>query len=81
MWREPDAAARAKRAAKRKQLAGMGVGVIWLGMAFGSYQNSRAGWEAGYADLGFWWAIIGGLLAIAGLGALIGTWIHTRTSK
>ena len=47
MWREPDAAARAKRAAKRKQLAGMGVGVIWLGMAFGSYQNSRAGWEAG----------------------------------
>ena len=67
--------------AKRKQLAGMGVGVIWLGMAFGSYQNSRAGWEAGYADLGFWWAIIGGLLAIAGLGALIGTWIHTRTSK
>jgi DMSO reductase family type II enzyme heme b subunit len=81
MWREPDAAARAKRAAKRKQWAGIGVGVIWLGMAFGSYQNSRAGWEAGYADLGFWWAIIGGLLAIAGLGALIGTWIHTRTSK
>jgi DMSO reductase family type II enzyme heme b subunit len=81
MWREPDAAARAKRAAKRKQWAGIGVGVIWLGMAFGSYQNSRAGWEAGYADLGFWWAIIGGLLAIAGLGALIGTWIHTRTPK
>ena len=81
MVREPNAAARAKRIARTKQLAGMGVGVIWLGIAFGSYQNSKAGWEAGYADLGFWWAIIGGLLAIAGLGALIGTWIHTRTLK
>ncbi|HCK90148.1 MAG TPA: hypothetical protein DHW54_03135 [Gemmatimonadetes bacterium] len=81
MWQEPDAAARAKRSAQKRKLAGMGVGVIWLGMAFGAYQNSRAGWETGYADLGFWWAIIGGLLAIAGLGALIGTWIHTRTSK
>ncbi|MCH2465543.1 MAG: c-type cytochrome [Gemmatimonadetes bacterium] len=81
MVRELDASARRKRIARTRQLAGMGVGVIWLGMAFGSYQNSRAGWEAGHADLGFWWAIIGGLLAIAGLSALVGTWIHTRTSK
>ncbi len=56
----------------------MGVGVVWLGLAFGAFRNSSAGWAGGHSDLGFWWAVIGGLLTIAALGALIGTWLHTR---
>ena len=56
----------------------MGVGVVWLGMAFGVLRVSSAGWADGHADLGFWWTVIAGFLAIAGLGALIGTWIHTQ---
>ena len=56
----------------------MGVGVIWLGMAFGAFRVSSAGWADGHSDLGFWWTVIAGLLTIAGLGALIGTWIHTQ---
>jgi len=59
---------------------GMAVGVAWLGMAFGAYQSASAGWDAGHSDLGFWWTVIGALLAIAGLSAMIGTWIHTRTN-
>ena len=56
----------------------MGVGVVWLGMAFLGFLNGGAGWDAGHSDLGFWWTVIAGLLAITGLGALIGTWIHTQ---
>jgi mono/diheme cytochrome c family protein len=78
---EIDPKARAAVIAKMRQAGGMGVGVMWLGMAFGAYRNSSAGWAAGHSDLGFWWAVIGAFLAIAGLGAFIGTWIHTRTSK
>ena len=61
-----------------RRIFGMGVGVVWLGMAFLALRNSSAGWDAGHSDLGFWWTVIAGLLAIAGLGALIGTWIHTQ---
>ena len=59
----------------------MGVGMVWLGMAFLAFRNSSAGWDAGHSDLGFWWTVIAGLLSIAGLGALIGTWIHTRPTN
>jgi hypothetical protein len=41
-------------------------------------EQSTRGWQAGNADLGFWWAVIGALLGIAGLGAVIGSWLHTR---
>ena len=64
-----------------KRIFGMGVGVVYLGIAFGAYRNAGAGWEAGYPDLGFWWTVIASLLGIAGLGALIGTWIHTRSTE
>jgi len=47
-------------------------------MAFGAFRVTSAGWADGHSDLGFWWTIIAVLLAIAGLGALIGTWIHTQ---
>ena len=63
-----------------KRIFGIGVGVVWLGIALAALRNGSAGWAAGHSDLGFWWTIIAGLLAIAGLGALIGTWIHTRQS-
>ena len=41
----------------------MAVGVAWLGMAFGAYQSASAGRDAGHSDLGFWWTVIGALLA------------------
>ena len=61
-----------------KRIIGMGVGVVYLGIAAGAYTRAAAGWNAGHADLGFWWTVVTALLSIAGLGALIGTWIHTR---
>ena len=64
-----------------KRILGMGVGVVYLGIAFGAYRNAGAGWASGYPDLGFWWTVIATLLGIAGLGALIGTWIHTRSTE
>jgi hypothetical protein len=61
-----------------KRIFGMAVGVGYLGIAFGAYRNASSGWDAGHADLGVWWTVIGAILTIAALGALIGTWIHTR---
>ena len=61
-----------------KRIFGFGVGVVWLGLAFGALRNGQAGWAAGHSDLGFWWTVIAALLAIAGAGALIGTYLHTR---
>ena len=67
------------RLTKSVELAfGMGVGLAWLGMAAGAYRSASAGWNAGHSDLGFWWTVIAGLLAIGGLSAMIGTWLHTR---
>jgi hypothetical protein len=61
------------------RIFGFVVGIVWLGLAFGALRRSMAGWSAGNTDIGFWWAVITGLLTIAALGAFIGTWIHTRT--
>ena len=58
-------------------LAGLGI-LVLAGLGF---QDSRAGWAEGHSDVGFWWAVITVLLAISGLGAIIGTWIHTRPTK
>tara|TARA_B110000116_G_scaffold235240_1_gene220224 strand:+ start:63 stop:272 length:210 start_codon:yes stop_codon:yes gene_type:complete len=64
-----------------KRIFGMGVGVVWLGMAFGAFRTGNAGWANGHADLGFWYMVIAGFLTIAGCGALIGTWIHTQPAE
>ena len=56
----------------------MGVGVLYLVIAFGAYSRASTGWEEGHPDIGFWWTVIAVLLTIAALGALIGTWIHTQ---
>ena len=70
------------RLTKSVELAfGMGVGLAWLGMAAGAYRSASAGWNAGHSDLGFWWTVIAGLLAIGGLSAMIGTWLHTRPNN
>jgi len=53
------------------------VGVVWLGMAFGAFQRGQNGGALGYSDMSVWWTIIAGLLTIAGVGALVGTTIHT----
>ncbi len=58
-------------------MAGFGI-LVLAGFAYG---DSSAGWTAGHSDIGFWWAVIAVLLTIAGLGAVIGTWIHTQSSE
>lgn len=60
------------------KLFGYVIGIVWLGLAFGAFRTSSAGWADGNSDIGFWWGVIGALLAIAALGSLIGTTIHAR---
>ena len=64
-----------------KRILGMGVGVIYLGIAFGALTRAKEGGATGYSDVGFWWTVIAVLLTIAALGALIGTWIHTQEGQ
>lgn len=64
-----------------KRYAGLIIGVIYLLIAMGAFQKSITGWGQGHSDLGFWWTVIGSLLAIAGLGALMGTWIHAWSDE
>ncbi|MDH3270081.1 MAG: hypothetical protein OEN56_02040 [Gemmatimonadota bacterium] len=61
-----------------KRIIGMGVGVLYLGLAFIALTRANEGWSTGYADLGFWWTVIAVILTIAAGGAFIGTWLHTR---
>lgn len=58
-------------------MAGFGI-LVLAGFAF---SDSSVGWSAGHSDIGFWWAVIAVFLTIAGLGAVIGTWIHTQPPK
>ncbi len=59
----------------------MGVGVVYVGITAVAVTRARAGWAAGHSDIGFWWTVIASLLAIAALGAIVGTWIHTQESR
>ena len=61
-----------------KRIVGIGIGIVYLGISALTLRTAAVGWQAGHSDLGFWWSVIAALLAIAGLGAVIGTWIHTR---
>ena len=60
------------------RIFGFVIGLIWLVFAAVAFKNSAAGWSAQASDLGFWWGVVGVLLAIAAGAALLGTWIHTR---
>ena len=64
-----------------KRYAGLVIGVIYLLIAMGAFKSGLTGWGAGHADLGFWWTVIGCLLTIAGLGALLGTWVHAWSDE
>ena len=59
-----------------KKYAGLLIGAVWILLAFGAFSKGIDGWSQGHMDLAVWWSVIGGLLAIAGTGALLGTWIH-----
>ena len=63
------------------RIIGMGIGVLWLGMAFLSLSRANDGWATGYEDVGFWWTVIAVILTIAATGAIVGTWIHTQPRK
>lgn len=52
----------------------LGVGVL----AAISFQTAATGSAEGHPDVTFWWIIIGIFLAVASVGGVIGTWIHTR---
>lgn len=64
-----------------KFIVGIIIGVLYAVLVALAFGQSSQGWQAGHSDLGFWWAVIGTLLAVAGLGAVIGSWLHTRPSE
>ena len=64
-----------------KLIVGFVIGALYLTLSFLAFRNSSGGWDAGHADLGFWWGVIATLLAIAGVAALVGSWIHTRLAE
>jgi len=64
-----------------KFFVGIVIGVFYAVLVGLALSQSSQGWVAGHADLGFWWSVIGTLLAIAGSGAVVGTWLHTRSSE
>lgn len=55
-------------------LAGFGL----LALAAAAARTASLGWGGGHTDVGFWWTVIAGFLGIAGLGAVVGTAIHSR---
>ena len=61
-----------------KRIIGFGIGIVYFGLAFGALRTANAGWDTGYTDLGFWWTVIAALLGIAAIGAIGGTYLHTR---
>ena len=64
-----------------KRIVGIVIAVLYAVLAGLAFGNSTGSWGAGNADLGFWWSVIACLLAIAGTGALLGSWIHTRPQE
>ncbi|MBM4182884.1 MAG: hypothetical protein FJ207_01510 [Gemmatimonadetes bacterium] len=64
-----------------KRILGMGVGVVYIVLAFAAFTRASSGWEEGHGDIGFWFTVVGGFLSIAALAAFIGTWIHTKESS
>lgn len=60
------------------RVIGIAIGIGILFLSFLAFQTSSTGWSTGHSDMGFWWGVIATFLAIAGLGAVVGTFIHTR---
>lgn len=59
------------------RIFGFLVGIAWTGLTLAALRRSLVGWSAGQTDVGFWWAVITALLAVATVGAFVGTWMHT----
>jgi len=64
-----------------KFIIGIVLGLFYTVLVSLALRQSAGAWQVGNADLGFWWAVIGTLLTVAGAGAVVGTWIHTRPSE
>ncbi len=60
------------------RVLGMMAGVGILIMAGFAGFDAAAGWSAGHSDIGFWWSVVAAFLTIAGVGTVIGTWLHTQ---
>ncbi len=63
-----------------KKALGFFAGFVLLALAAGAARTAMLGWGGDHTDVGFWWTVIAGFLTIAGLGAVVGTAIHTRKS-
>ena len=61
-----------------KKALGFFAGLVLLALAAGAARTASLGWGGGHTDVGFWWTVIAAFLTIAGLGALVGTAIHSR---
>lgn len=61
-----------------KKALGFLAGLVLLSLAAGAARTASLGWGGGHTDVGFWWTVIAAFLTIAGLGALVGTLIHSR---
>jgi len=64
-----------------KRITGIVIGVFYAVLSGLAFMNSTGNWSAGNSDLGFWWSVIGTLLGVAGVGAVLGTWFHTRPAE
>ena len=61
---------------------GIVIGVLWLLMAGASIWSAVEGGANGREDWALAWGLVGGLLAIAGLAAIVGSWWHeTRVRR
>ncbi len=64
-----------------KRVVGVAIGIVYLGIATVTLMYSTGSWREGHADIGFWFTVIAVFLVVAGLGAIIGTWLHTSEPK
>jgi hypothetical protein len=64
-----------------KRIIGITIGLSYAVLAWLAYTSAVQNWFLGNSDLGLWWAVIGTLLGVAGLGAFFGTVIHTRPAE
>lgn len=64
-----------------KRILGLGVGAVWLVFSFMAFRWAGIGREMDAPDVVLWWSVIGVFLAIAAMGAVGGTLIHTRSRE
>lgn len=64
-----------------KRIAGIVFGIVYAVLVALAVGRSLSGWEQGYSDLGFWWAVISVFLTLAGGAALVGSFLHARIDR